>query len=317
MGERIAYFDRIKALAIFFVVYGHVCLFILNNETALFRFQNMFCMPLFFYVSGFFTRQPDSMESFVRMLLGKCRQLMVPFVSLGVLMSVVFDGCSLNSLLFDTGHNGLWFLFVLFIFYAIAGAISVVNTHIKGGISSFCLIACMVWLFFVFFQMTGKSCTTLMSFFSFPRIVHNFPFFVFGMVVGNIESLHALIKRKLCFSVALPVFLSLAVLKYLGIPIPNSMIAFALIPVFSYLLSQIPEHSWVDDIVLYVGRRTMDVYLLHFIFLNGLVSIEWGSSYILVDFLLSILLIACSVCMGELIRRNRLTALLLLGIYKN
>ena len=55
MNNRVAYFDQMKGLAIILVVVGHVTQFAYGlHGTDVNRFLEIFHMPVFFYISGYF-----------------------------------------------------------------------------------------------------------------------------------------------------------------------------------------------------------------------------------------------------------------------
>lgn len=109
--ERILWIDFLKLLAIYFVVLGHVVLF-MGLERGGVMYQNAVCsfiysfhMPLFMTISGFFSHKIITCEGNIKR---KFLQLIVPCISLAIIC-LIFNIHSLN----------FWYLKSLFICYVI------------------------------------------------------------------------------------------------------------------------------------------------------------------------------------------------------
>lgn len=109
--KRILWIDFLKLLAIYFVVLGHVILFmgLERNEIA---YQNTVCsfvysfhMPLFMTISGFFSHKIITCEGNIKR---KFLQLIVPCISLAII-----------CLIFNIHTLNFWYLKSLFICYVI------------------------------------------------------------------------------------------------------------------------------------------------------------------------------------------------------
>ena len=88
MLERIHYIDKLKGLAILFVVMGHVSDFGLGiNDTLFNSFYISFHMPLFMYFSGLFAFSSDriNISKIKSYLFKRLRRLLCPFFFVGIL----------------------------------------------------------------------------------------------------------------------------------------------------------------------------------------------------------------------------------------
>lgn len=109
--ERILWIDFLKLIAIYFVVLGHVVLFMglerdeVMHQNALYSFVYSFHMPLFMTISGFFSHKLITCEGNIKR---KFLQLVVPCISLAIIC-LIFNIHSLN----------FWYLKSLFICYVI------------------------------------------------------------------------------------------------------------------------------------------------------------------------------------------------------
>lgn len=122
MKERIQWVDLAKAFAIFCVVFGHIEHFSMNGYTGFWhRFQDLYCMPLFFFLSGMFAKPQNSLLSIYDALKKKAVQLLLPFLFTGSLYSLLCLKTRPWWSLFwwpeGGAHNGYWFVWALFEIY--------------------------------------------------------------------------------------------------------------------------------------------------------------------------------------------------------
>ena len=121
--------DILKLFAMFLVIWGHCVQFLLTShylDEPAFVYIYSFHMPLFMMISGMFVHQHvPSAQDLGQQLLVRARQLLLPCLAWGVLMSLgnliqpLLNGtCSGNSL-FYTLYNNFWFLKSLFICFAL------------------------------------------------------------------------------------------------------------------------------------------------------------------------------------------------------
>ena len=126
--------DILKGIAIFLVVLGHgVILYPVNLHNVvitsrIYEWVESVHMPLFFLLSGFtFSVHPGYLAK-------KVRRILVPYLTFclldilarSILPSLVNREKSLSESLYDVvfGGGGYWFLYVLFLFYLLAPALS-------------------------------------------------------------------------------------------------------------------------------------------------------------------------------------------------
>ena len=116
--------DTLKGIGILLMVLGHM-----HFNTVFNYYVYAFHMPLFFLISGYLYRRPDSMK---KTILRKAKRLLVPYFSFGIgywilwlvlhgketenpfapFYALVFNG--INGLVYE---SALWFLPALFVVY--------------------------------------------------------------------------------------------------------------------------------------------------------------------------------------------------------
>ena len=140
---RLQYMDVLKGIAIFMVVMGHVLTMCVReiDRTTLFKFVGEIHMPLFFFISGWFTlkiQQDDEQRRLWKKpaLLQRAKRLIIPMLFMSTLWVYYFPHSGLQSpldstfegLWFSEWKNGYWFTLVLFevlvIYYLLAGIVS-------------------------------------------------------------------------------------------------------------------------------------------------------------------------------------------------
>lgn len=123
--QRLQSIDILRLFAMFLVIWGHCVQFLLTSDyldEPAFVYIYSFHLPLFFMISGVFVhRQSLTPRTCGEQLLVKARQLLLPCLTWGLLMSAanivqaLLSGTpSANSLL-DTLMNNFWFLKSLFV----------------------------------------------------------------------------------------------------------------------------------------------------------------------------------------------------------
>ena len=123
--ERLHHFDILKGIAIFMVIMGHVltmCIRDIDNAV-LFKFVEKIHMPIFFFISGYFTYKVlENGELVMPKLIVRVKQLLIPFFVMSTLWIYYFPHSGLQSPFVSTweglytniGKNGYWFTLCLF-----------------------------------------------------------------------------------------------------------------------------------------------------------------------------------------------------------
>lgn len=115
---RLPYIDRLKGLAIYLVVLGHVVQHFYSDESFAVRFIYSFHMPLFMFMSGYVCYLKDSWN----LVHKRAVQLLIPFFSYILLTYVInlIIGIEQRPILYVIWDvivrpdHGLWFLWALF-----------------------------------------------------------------------------------------------------------------------------------------------------------------------------------------------------------
>ncbi len=118
--KRDIYWDSLKFILIVLVVFGHVLGIWIDNENSLgvvYRFIYIFHMPLFCYISGYFTKKIDRGGKFQKNVLGLL-ELLICFQTITLLCQTAL-GQDMGWVNIISPHGVLWYLFALIVWRCI------------------------------------------------------------------------------------------------------------------------------------------------------------------------------------------------------
>lgn len=139
---RLHHFDMLKGIAIFMVVMGHVLTMCIRDidSAVLFKFVEKMHMPIFFFISGYFTYKVTEQGRWIMpKLWARAKQLLVPFFVVSALWIYYFPHSGLGSpftstwegLYMDAGKNGYWFTLCLFELMLVYCVMALVLSHCR------------------------------------------------------------------------------------------------------------------------------------------------------------------------------------------
>jgi len=279
--ERNKTVDALKGYAIILVVFGHAIQHILGPNTAydntVFRFIYSFHMPLFMFLSGYiiFGKVP---KLWSKWLWKSSRRLLIPFFIWFLIWSVnsqfdfihfaFINGLSgvqahffkgLTDNIFDTP----WFLMVLFMFYLILLMIKYLEKYTGYFI--------YIWIFLIIYIQPIHHLWII-------NLQWYYPFFFGGYLIAKNQNSLPIIsaETKLLFC-GLFILLYFLLPNWIGTPngwviLPgqwalNILIAFLGIAA-SYFLIDFLCNKRISRLFSHLGLYTLDIYVLHAIFLG-------------------------------------------------
>ncbi|MHC8970650.1 acyltransferase family protein [Priestia aryabhattai] len=291
-SSRNKYFDGLKGIAIFCVVWGH--LLQTGNNDILDVFQNKtfqviysFHMPLFMCISGFFFYKSFKSKTSIKGLVNRIFQLLAPIIvwnTLLYLRQLVYEYFSTKSLKFSitdwfTFMDGLWFLWALIISISIVGMIRLFTPKNE----SILLITVLIIIFLCAGWLSKTS-------------VFMYPFFVSGYLFSKFDDKFKplIFKYKQLFVISYIVMLIFFNEKHFiyttGIDIFSSKMGLVeqlLIDTFRWgigalgcvsialILKHIYNNFISNSIICFfinIGMKSLQIYLLQSILLEGIFS---------------------------------------------
>lgn len=299
--QRAAAFDILKGIAIFMVVMGHVltmCIRGVDGAVA-FKLIGEIHMPVFFFISGYFTYKISGKRDFVSPALWRrFKQLVVPFFVVSSLWILYFPHSKLQSplsssvpdMLRSYWKDGYWFTLTLFelnLLYALAGKLlSAVKSPVLQAVYS---VAVYVALIFVspLVSDADANCDPL----GVGLLTRFYPVFMMGVFAKKYAGgFRRLAENPWCFFVAsgaafccwyyssywweFPGISGTAI--YVAQPLLHAglmLVAFGLV----YGAGESAERAdgnVVKRCLVLLGKNSLGIYLLHYFFLFPLTPLQ-------------------------------------------
>lgn len=303
--QRLQWLDAMRGFTMLLVVAYHVAQFAfglnLKNSTS-FPFLVLFRMPLFFFVSGFLSYRPSFQWTAdnVRGLLWK--KLLVQVIPALVFLSIyiVFRlkgtfGSEFVHLMSLSTKGGYWFTFVLLQMYVV---FYILLFPLPDGKWRRWAVA-VLWVCSLFVYETLYMPKTFSyfkdPFFRYTSIVETIRFFHFFLFGCLVRCYWSRFQRLLDTSWFFPLLALLAViccadifrwhtLKFVWTNLPRTLAMYSLVLMvvqfFRHYSQWFSSQFALGRVMQYVGCRTLDIYLLHFIVMPSLSGVgKWLNTH--------------------------------------
>ena len=292
--KRIGYIDALRGLTMILVVFSHIYL---PNTTPLNQFLINFRMPLFFFISGFISfrmEQSWSGKETVSRLGSKVRTMIIPALVIGLIYTIMNGTVEISYFFTHDRKMGYWFTFALFnmlIIYYVARWI-----HSRRGKTSLKVFVRRLYILGLIFFVALSDMSILGNvgnIFTLGLSFKYFHFFAFGALCScNREWFESIFENgvKMGAIVVTLFLLSWAaivsksnpeyVIAYIGEQ-PYFIIRGIVVAIIGYCgiltvygffrrFGEFFSESKVGKSLQFVGRNTLDVYLLHYFVLLGM-----------------------------------------------
>lgn len=329
--KRIGYIDALRGLTMILVVFSH--LYIPNHSVINLLFIN-FRMPLFFFISGLISMRVEQTwdgAELRRRLGSKARTLLLPILFFGLLYTAV-RGLSLEAFLINKHKLGFWFTLVLFemlsIYYVVRYAVARRDANHRLGRAVAYMLVGAVAVSFLWSERWMTSAVP--SLLSLSCLLRYLPFFAFGLFAGyHRKVFDAAVDRTDVYVGALVLFgvLSWANIRWdggidvilcLAVGIAGIVMMYG---TFRRLAGYFEDNTLVGRCMQYVGRHTLEVYVLHYFLLIGfgaslypyVAMSAFPLSPVVVGLPLAVAIATASLGLGWLLCRNKYIAYYALG----
>lgn len=291
---RLRYFDALRGFSMIFVVFSHVVLFSMGltdvKDSTVNWVIMTFRMPLFFFVSGFFAYRVCT--KWTASLVGDVIKRKIQAQVIGtIVFCSLFLFCQGQGIFtwLHTGFQGYWFTITLFQMFLIFLALPLLS---RLCCTERMLDIGLLLVSSVYFLSFGVP--VIREFWDSPlggilceyEVTRYFQFFALGIFCRKYWNQFARLLTKDWFKTFFIVifvmcfcFMNLIENSQISTP-PNStkivgiLVRYAgLIVVVSFFFSKeryFNEGNISGNLLEYIGRRTLDIYLLHFFFLPNL-----------------------------------------------
>lgn len=317
----IPYFDMMKGLAIILVVMGHVMLFSFNinpSEPSKFIYFNM---PLFFYISGYLAyKRIDSIGELRQKLIHRGIILLFPYVVFLILYGVFTHNTSIGHSLI-AGGGRYWFLYDLFIISTFFMCYEYLTRNVLNPWTSM-----GVWLLPLCVLIAIKLYINTMQCEDVGNIVNGltnyYRYFLIGYLCRKYVTLNRLLfENEIAFAVAFLAYFA----NWYFFEWHNWILIFTgtlgAIIVLQNFFRNIDADSRIGRLLIYIGRCSLGIYVIHYFFIPDISSIAkgvllCGNPFIwqlTCALLVAIPIVAASIFVYKLIEMNRWLFLLFFG----
>lgn len=326
--NRLTYIDAIRGFLIFLVVFSHVTLFGLHigpyNNTLTSIMLSSF-LELFFFISGYFAYQPPqklSVSDFFKLIRKKAVQLVIPTVFFFCLYSLFIGSNPVYNFL-DKGFDYYWFTWVLFEMFVVYYLLEFVLRSIKSNkrlIDVFLLFLSIVGLIIlVFYRDDSKLWLGLCM----AKLFKFFQFFVLGILAKKYNEKFLIIidSQRIRTIVLIVYIISLAVScwsdlgqTFIGkLIFRDILLSYSgLYCIFMFFFNKsvfFNSGNSISKVMQFMGRRTLDIYMLHYFLVAPLpITEEWVNGnpvcQMIVTVICSIIIILICLLVSEVLRSS-------------
>lgn len=349
MSNRLQYFDVLKGIAIFLVVMGHVLTMCIRDIDSAFSFKIIgeIHMPIFFFISGFFSYKAIETKTFVSpKLMQRFLQLIVPFIVVSALWVWYFPHSQLDSplsaqfrsLYADTWKNGYWFTLCLFEIILIYAGLCFIFRRTKNFAMQIIISIC-AWIFLgilTFYLLPEQICGIL----SLTLVFQFFPIFMVGVLASSNRHYFLYVTSKswiytICLIVTcLTIYYLCYYWEFPDIPsgfiyIIRCIMHIALSCIAITVIKRRTENSSISSrpisIISYLGKESLSIYLLHYFFLFPIGMLQYplrdmGLGFvptITIAAIIAAIIISMVLIVNYIISHSKLFSLLLTGRIKS
>lgn len=283
-SNRLYFMDALRGLGIILVVYFHIFAYYLHETTVLNEFFLLWRMPLFFFISGFFSFSLGyDIEKFRKRTSNRLKKQLYPTLIVCVLYTVTLaflfpeNGIKETVLhtIYDPAKRGYWFTYALVqVFILFAVLLYVLDRYNaskqkKGMV--FLLIIALSILMIPFSQYGKESTSKILRLFwnimSIEKTLPLIPFFFLGSLCNLYQHQFLKITGKplFCCIMALMVALSISCFGLSTEVFFTRFVALACVVSFFVILKDyLNPQSVVGRYLVRLGKNTLPIYLFHF-----------------------------------------------------
>lgn len=301
---RLEWLDALRGFTMILVVANHVgaeAFEIPRGVSTSLQFLVLFRMPLFFFVSGFLAYKASqvwNLTTFGQLVGKKLRVQIIPTVVFFLLSAMILSKdmwATIPTWLHIPTKGGFWFTLVLLYMFLIYYVFAYIESKLKVKswipitllfiVSLVCYETCYLPKYFSWaFGWRGHP-NDFMNDTSLIQVFQYFPFFIYGNIVHRYwEQAQKVMDSHWFYPiiVVVVIFAAMDTLKWHTLRmawaiIPLTLARFILLTMvvmyFRNYQQYFTKFSVIGASLQYIGRRTLDIYLIHYLFLPDLPTI--------------------------------------------
>ena len=302
--QRLEWLDAMRGFTMILVVANHVgamAFEIPHGVSTSLQFLVLFRMPLFFFVSGFLAYKASlvwDLATFGTLVGKKLRVQIIPTVVFFLLAATLLTKdlwATIPDWLSRPTKGGYWFTIVLLYMFLVYYVFAYIESKLK--VKSWIPITLLFLVSLVFYESCylpkyfswafgwrGRP-NEFMNYSSLTLLFQYFPFFIYGNIVHRYwEQAQKVMDSRWFYPilVVVVIFAAMDTLKWHTLRmswaiLPLTLARFILLTMvvmyFRHYQQYFTQHSVMGASLQYIGRRTLDIYLIHYLFLPDLPTI--------------------------------------------
>ena len=342
--KRIEYIDALRGFTMILVVFHHLIQHLgITNSFADSVFIS-FRMSLFFFISGFIGFKANMVwnrNTYLAMNKNKLLYQLLPTLILGIIYTYVCLHSNLMNFVGDHFKLGYWFTIVMFEMYLIFYTLNLClyNSNVKIFEKRLVISLVLLSIFsFCSWIIFSKFPHKLVDAFSLFHLCKYFPYFAFGIICSmNKDLFHRILENKYFTFIIIVLFCIGFYVNRFYLSAPSNVIIILLWFIVTFLIGfagllivyttfRVYKDSFSSDkkigrMLQYIGKRTLDIYLLHYFLLPTLPALgnmlSKSNNFVLelvVGLFISLLVIAVCLVVSNILRTNPILAKYLFGV---
>lgn len=285
--KRIEYIDALRGFTIILVIYAHVVFSSYGeNRGSLesFSFNDIFLsfrMPLFFFISGFVLFKEnlfETIQSVYLFLRKKAKVQILPTIFFLIIYIYIFH-LQVQAVIESPFKGGYWFTLILFIYFCLF-SLSYYGLRRFHLTTSKTLIGVSLFAILIYYLSTnpiiiGGHTANILSLFQYKYFI----FFVLGTIVKyKYNEIKIIVGNNLFSTSIILTFIGMTILLetreiqsyYLKLVFQTIQSFSGVLFIFMFFEKNqrwCSHETRVGRVLQYVGKRTLDIYLIHYFFL--------------------------------------------------
>ena len=283
--KRIEYIDAMRGFTMILVVYSHIIFFGYNDDTipSFNSFFVNFRMPLFFFISGWVLYKARRVWdwNFVKDFLPKKFMVqIIPTVFFFLVFIYFFRDMQITKEALGPSKSGYWFTLSLFVFFLIYVATMYLNPFKNQGLKEDLVVIVVASVVYLFSSFREHSNATVADIYHYLGInyLRYYVFFCLGTFIRKYyDGFCRLMDNKYVMAAVLLALLGMimfsnALLYHLHditfvFVVYGTLGIMVVLTFFRKHEKYVSGETVIGRYLQFIGRRTLDVYLLHYLFL--------------------------------------------------
>lgn len=333
-GKRMLWVDAMRGFSMLVVVFVHLLtwIYVTSDKSPLVSTLMTFWMPLFFFVSGFFSYKSPASWSRSKLADILKRKIQAQIIG-AVFFCALYRYFMLGRISFMDGFGAYWFTIVLFQMYIIYLILSLISAIARRDMAMPVMV--VISIVFCGSIFVYRYDFRLAEMLRWLNLAQYFQFFTLGLfckkywrpfisLISDIRVMTVLILGSVLSLLLMNSYWFTEQFGFIASFNRNLLVRYLtlmlVVSLFYKYSSALEGNRWYARVLCFIGQRTLDIYFIHFYFLLQFTGIsEWLTTGNMVIFqiiyasILTCVVIAMSLLVSFIFRSSPVLAAWLFG----